>query len=184
MQTLNSKDRRTLFAALWLAMLANQASAQTATRFEEDFDDTSKSWQEIVVQLPKPPNLQTLMPFDVSATATQTFAVAPESVTVGSDGVVRFILVAQSANGARNISYEGLRCTSLESKLYAFGHEDGSWTRSRRDSWTPISGGMANRQYAALADGYFCDARSVAGNLDGMLQRLRRKNPINPRFAQ
>ena len=175
--------RQTL-VALVVATIGSHAMAQTAARFEEDFDDTSKSWQEIAIQLPKQPNLQTLLPFYVSATATQTFSVAPESVTVGSDGVVRFVLVAKSANGARNVSYEGLRCASLESKLYAFGHEDGSWTRSRRDSWTAITGGMANRQHAALADGYFCDARSVAGNVDGMLQRLRRKNPINPRFAQ
>ena len=184
MRQLKSICSPRLAAAFVFTLLGSHAMAQTASRLDEDFDDSSKSWQEIALQLPKAPNLQTLLPFDVSATATQTFSVAPESVTAGADGVVRFILVAQSASGARNISYEGLRCASLEYKLYAFGHEDGSWTRSRRDGWTPISGGMANREHAALADGYFCDGHAVAGSVGNMLQRLRRKNPINPRIAQ
>ena len=181
---LSIKKNRVFHAGLLLAACAGQAFGQTASRFEEDFDDTTKAWQEIAIQLPKQPDLQTLLPFEVSATATQAFAIAPESVTVGSDGVVRYALVARSASGAQNISYEGLRCSSLEMKLYAFGHNDGSWTRSRNDRWEPISGGKANRQHAALADGYFCDGKTVAGDVSSMIRRLKTKNPINPRFAQ
>lgn len=183
MKTLILTGRRSVMLVVLLAAATGAASAvnQSATRFEEDFDDTAKTWQEIAIQLPKQPDLKALLPFDVSATATQTFAIAPESVTVGSDGVVRYVLVAESASGVRNVSYEGLRCSSLESKLYAFGHSDGSWTRSRRDSWLPITGGMANREHAALADGYFCEGRTVAGDTASMLRRLTLHKPLNPR---
>ena len=180
---LNTLCRRTFFACLTLS-IALPAFAQIATRFEEDFDDVAKPWQEITVQLPPVPEARNLLPFDVSATATQRFAIDATSLSVGSDGVVRYVLVARSESGAENISYEGLRCASLESKLYAFGHRDGTWSRSRRDGWEPIHGSAANRQHAALADGYLCDGHVIAGDAPAILRRLRLKQPTNLQFAR
>ncbi len=156
-----------------IAALLHFTPAGAQTQFEEDFDDTTKPWQEIAVQLPAMPNRATLVPVYVSPTATQTFAVAPETISVGSDDVVRYVLIARSASGAENISYEGLRCASLEHKSYAFGHTDGSWTRSRRTDWVVISGSGANRQHAALAESYFCDGRMVAGPAADIIKRLK-----------
>lgn len=156
-----------------IAAMLHTSLACAQAQFEEDFDDTTKPWQEIVVQLPAMPNRATLVPVYVSATATQTFSVAPETVSVGSDDVVRYVMIARSASGAENISYEGLRCASLEHKSYAFGHADGSWTRSRRTDWIAIDGSGANRQHAALAESYFCDGRMVAGQAIDIVKRLK-----------
>ena len=161
-----------LYLAL-IAALLQVGPVFAQTQFEEDFDDTTKPWQEIAVQLPAMPNRATLVPVYVSPTATQTFSVAPETVSVGSDEVVRYVLVARSASGADNTSYEGLRCASLEHKAYAFGHADGRWTRSRRTDWVLISGSGANRQHAALAESYFCDGRMVAGQASDIVKRLK-----------
>lgn len=159
-----------------LFCMAGSAGAQST--FEEDFDDGEKPWTEITIQLPAAPAPENLLPFFVSATATQEFAIDSKSLTLGADGVIRYTLLTTSASGARNISYEGIRCQSYEKKLYAFGHVDGTWSRSRRDKWEAIRSNAANRQHAALAQDYFCQGLTIAGTAQKMLDRLRKKQPL------
>lgn len=163
-----------------VALLTGTVAASAQSQFEEDFDDKEKPWQEIAVQLPPAPKPENLVQFYVSPTATQTFAVDTQSLSVGSDGVVRYTLVAVSESGARNVSYEGIRCESYERKLYAFGQPDGTWSRSRRDQWERITGYTSNRQQAALAKDYFCMEKTVAGKAENMVERLRHSKTLAP----
>lgn len=158
-----------------LAAIAGVCCAQTS--FDEEFDDQDKSWKEIAVRLPATPVPENLLPFYVSATATQSFAIDVTSLTIGDDGVIRYTMVATSATGARNISYEGIRCQSHEKKVYAFGHTDGTWSRSHRDQWGPIMSNAANRQHASLAQDYFCDGKMIAGKADQILENMRNRQP-------
>lgn len=167
-----------LAGMLGIALSSARVSAQS--RFEEDFDDKEKPWQEVSIQLPAAPAPGNLLPFYVSPTATQTFAIDAHSVSVGADGVIRYILVAVSDAGARNISYEGIRCATYEKKLYAFGQADGTWSRSRRDQWERINPNTANRQHAALAKDYFCLEKTVAGTADEITSRIRRQKTLAP----
>jgi hypothetical protein len=168
-------------AATFLAVAALQASAQS--KFDEDFDDQNKPWEEIAVQLPPAPKTENLIPFYVSATATQQFAIDTASVSVGADGVVRYTVVATSEAGAKNVSYEGIRCQSYERKLYAFGRPDGSWSRSRRDKWERIAGNTANRYHAALFKDLFCDETAVAGSAKDIVARVRHNKSLGPQDA-
>jgi hypothetical protein len=164
-----------------LSGIALQAGAQSGSQFEEDFDDPNKPWEEMAIQLPGPPRDADLLPFSVSATATQRFAIDSKALTVGADGVVRYTMVAISPSGARNITYEGIRCAAFEKKLYAFGRADGAWSRSRRDKWEPIVRNAANRQQATLALDYLCDGKTVAGTATTMLERIRQDRPVTSR---
>lgn len=157
-------------AAFFLALGPSHAQSQ----FEDEFDEAEKPWQEIAIELPAAPSAEDLIPFQtVSAVATQSFAIDPKSLTAGSDGVVRYTLVSTSAAGAKNISYEGIRCHSMERKLYAFGHPDGTWSRSRRDKWERIPRHTTNNHHATLALEYFCDGRAIAGDADELINRLK-----------
>lgn len=158
-----------------LMLLAEGALAQTT---EEDGQE--QPWKEVTIELPAAPKQDDLLPFYVSATATQSFAIDARSLTVGTDGVIRFTLVSTSEAGARNVSYEGVRCATFEKKLYAFGQSDGTWTRSRRDEWLRISDNAANRQHAALAKDYFCLEKTVAGTPNDMVRRLRYQRTLTP----
>lgn len=154
-------------------------SALAESSFEEEFDDTEKPWQEIAIQLPALPVTENLLPFEtISATATQSFAVDAKSLTTGSDGVVRYTMVSTSSSGAKNISYEGIRCHSMERKLYAFGQANGSWSRARRDKWETIPRHSTNNHHATLALEYFCDGRAIAGNAAEIVNRLKWQQPI------
>ncbi|MFP3740302.1 CNP1-like family protein, partial [Burkholderia sp. SIMBA_019] len=83
--------------------------------------DRKGTWQENKVEsLPALPQAGTqLLPFDVSNNTQLKFAVDPASLSVGSDGVVRYAIVITSPGGARNINYEGIRCDTYEWRLYA-----------------------------------------------------------------
>ncbi|TFW09485.1 hypothetical protein E4K72_05780 [Oxalobacteraceae bacterium OM1] len=168
---------RYAFAAV-LALLGF-ASAHAAT-FDEDFDDQEKPWEEIAVQLPAQPRPENLLPFETGPLSTYRFAIDAKSLSVGSDGVVRYTLVANSSGGATNVSYEGIRCATYERKLYAFGHPDGKWSRSRRDQWERIASAGPNAQHAALFQDYFCEGKTVAGTPERMIDRLRTKRPKTP----
>jgi hypothetical protein len=160
-----------LFSTLSIALAQSQ-------QFEEDFDDENNPWEEITIQLPAAPKPENLLPFYVSPTATQKFAVDSTSISVGKDGVVRYTLVSTSTEGAKNISYEGIRCATFEKKIYALGQDNSNWTRSRRDQWEMIVRGGANRQHAALALDYFCSNLTVAGNEQAMVKRIKTKKTL------
>jgi len=175
---------RTVLACATLALSASAlAQVPAPNRFEEDFDDESKPWQEIAVQLPPAPLKENLLPFSVGVNATQSFAIDAKSITVGADEVVRYTLVSTSPAGARNVSYEGIRCQSFELKLYAFGHPNGAWSRSRRDKWEPIAKSVINLQHATLAGEYFCIGKSVAGTAAQMVERIRNQRSLSPHVA-
>ena len=165
-----------VFATFVLA--CNPARAQS--QFEEEFDDTEKPWQEIATQLPAMPLAENLIPFEtISAIATHSFAIDAKSLSVGSDGVVRYTLVATSPSGAKAISYEGIRCHSFERKLYAFGHTNGTWSRSRRDQWESIPRHTTNNHHATLASEYFCDGRAVVGGANEIIYRVKWQQPVD-----
>ncbi|HEY0846993.1 MAG TPA: CNP1-like family protein [Noviherbaspirillum sp.] len=169
-------------ALVAVALLANIAAAHAQSQFEEDFDDQDKPWQEIAVQLPPVPKTENLVNFYVSPTATQTFAIDTNSLTVGTDGVIRYTLIATSDAGAKSISYEGIRCATYERKLYAFGQPDGSWSRSRRDQWERIQTHAANRQHAALVKDYFCEEKTIAGKADDIIKRIRHHQTLSTHY--
>lgn len=165
-------------AAMVLAGLTGCSSFHTQSHFADQLEDETKAWEEIAIQLPPAPLEANLLPFDAGATTTQRFAVDEKSLSVGADGVVRFTLVALSTGGAKNVSYEGIRCASREQKIYALGHPDGSWSRSRRDQWQRIDNDALNRQQSALAKGYFCLGNAVAGNQKDIATRMQRQQTL------
>ena len=85
-------------------------------------------------------------------------------MSAGSDGVVRYSVVVKSPAGAETISFEGMRCTTGERKLYAFGRADGkgggAWSRNRNAKWEPIQ--TRNDFRGELFYHYFCTVEGAA----------------------
>ncbi|MBC3935192.1 CNP1-like family protein [Undibacterium rugosum] len=160
-------------ASLTLLLLAGGLTSTTAQAAE---DEPDKEWREVEAQLPAAPKNENLLPFYQSG-SMQFFIDAP-SLSIASDGTVRYTLVASSSAGARNVSYEGIRCATYEKKLYAFGRSDGTWSRSRRDEWDKISQTGANKQHHSLFTEYFCEGNTIAGKANSILDRLRGKRTL------
>jgi hypothetical protein len=121
--------------------------------FDNEFEE--KPRQEIEVQLPAFPQSEDLIPFKVGAISDKQFLVDEKSISVGSDEAIRYSLVVISSSGARNISYEGMRCATAERRVYAFGQADGTWSKARSNRWIRIRGGSNSHHVALFAD-YFC----------------------------
>ena len=141
---------------------------------DEGEDKDTRRWQERVVDLPAEPLPENLLPFYVSAATDNEFFVDGTSLTVGPDGVVRYVLVVQAAGGARNVSFEGLRCETRERRVYAFGRLDGTWSKSRNENWQRIRDVPANRHHAALFYDYFCPGGAIVAGADEARDALRR----------
>ncbi|QNB05626.1 hypothetical protein G5S34_01755 [Herbaspirillum frisingense] len=168
-------------AVLACSLLAVCAGA-LAQSFDEEFDDEEKPWQEIAVQLPPTPQQQNLAEFYLSPNATMKAYVDLNSVSIGTDKVVRYTVLTKTEGGAVNVMYEGMRCETWEKKTYAFGHPDGKWSRSRRDKWQPIRDIGANRIDGALFKDYFCDGKMIADNenVKSIVNRLKTQTRIDP----
>jgi hypothetical protein len=163
--------------AVWLALaLLLPASAWAQTPNSED----GRRSADVDAQLPPYPKPEDYLQFRVNAISAFDFFIDAKSISVGTDGVVRYTLIAKSSGGAANISYEGLRCSGRQFRVYAFGRSDGSWSRARDARWQTISqaeGG--NMQRAVLHADFFCPALGIIASPDEGVQAL--KSGRNPR---
>ena len=126
------------------------------------------AWKELEVTLPDIPKTENLREFYVSAVATHHYFIDSSSLTVGEDGVVRYVLVVRTEGGAENVSFEGIRCAENTWKLYATGGPGGQWRTARISEWRPIENKPINRYHAALSRELFCpDGNPIATADDG-----------------
>lgn len=154
------------WAALLLATVACSAWAQFGSfpRSEKSNyhdEEDEKPWQEQQeVEPPAFPRQEDLREFHVSQVATNNYFIDASTLSIGSDGVVRYVLVVKTAGGATNVSFEGINCKAHRWKHYATGRSDMTWTKSRvaRNEWRPIENKPVNRHHAALSRDFFCPA--------------------------
>jgi hypothetical protein len=148
------------FALLSGLLMASMIFTTAQARDADDPD--APKWAEVELQLPAFPQEANLREFYVSELTTHKFYIDASSLTIGTDGVVRYVLVVRTSGGATNISYEGIRCESRELKIYASGRQDsqggkgGQWSKTRRSEWRLIENKPVNRYHAALARDLFC----------------------------
>ena len=166
---------RALVASILLAtILAACHSAPPAVSTQSELDDEPKEWAELAAQLPPAPQPGDLVGFYVSPATQFRFSLDRKSISIGSDGVVRYTLVGISDLGAKNVSYEGMRCATWERKLYAVGRSDGSWAPSRNKNWQHVWEANTNRQHAELMKELLCPDRLVPKDAKEILERLAR----------
>jgi len=122
-----------------------------------------------------PPNQSSLQPFYVSERTVFKFAVDTDSISIGKDGVTRFIVVMTNPSGEQQAQYEGIRCDSFQWRLYG-NLENGVWKENPLSTWREIQSRMANRYQAALARGAFCSFNAQEKNIKNILRSL---NPSN-----
>ena len=159
-----------------MSLLAACAQPKPPNAFETAFDE-QQPWVEIEAQLPPAPVATDMVPFDVSGATSYRFAIDSRSLSIGSDGVFRYTLVATSPSGVRNVTYEGIKCDTNQKKTYAIGRSDGTWVRARNAAWTSIEDVAGNRQHAALEKEYFCPESYAARNTKDVFYRMNQHLP-------
>ena len=144
--------------------------------FQYLFDRPSTWTEKKVDTLPAMPQPGDLLPFTVSQNTPLQFALDAKSLTVDSDGVIRYTVVITSPSGARNVNYEGIRCEDYSWKLYAGLNADhDGWDRTVENDWSRIENGDLNAYHAALYQDYFCTSKLPVGKADAILNNIRYK---------
>jgi hypothetical protein len=146
---------RALLVAFLLAGCAIRPPAEMSDWERENID---RRPVEESVALPPYPRAASLVEFTVSDPGGFRFFIDAATLDVRKDGVVRYVLVARSAEGAQNVSFEGLRCASADHRVYALGRPDGTWAPARGD-WHPVR--AAPPRQAALYREYFCPQKQA-----------------------
>lgn len=123
--------------------------------FEHEFEQ-DKPWSEVAVQLPPYPKAEDLIEFNVSSATRNRHFVDAKSISVGTDKVVRYTVVIEAMGGAKNVSFEGMRCDLAERRLYAYGHPDGTWSKARNAGWESIKLRSLLSYQKALYEDHFC----------------------------
>ncbi len=159
-------QRSFLGGLLGLAFASGAVQAQL-------FSSPDPHWQELEIEMPPPPEEASLREFQVVAASTNRFFIDESSLSVGEDGVVRYVLVVRAAGGAESVVFEGVRCATAERRIYAMGRADGEWAPARSSDWRRLGGAGYNQASAVLAQDYFCDGRTPPRSRDVVLRKMR-----------
>ena len=152
-------------AALAFACAFGAASAQ--------LNPADPDWKE--VEAPRPPALRTsgLVDLEVPGGSSLRFGIDPDSVAIGPDRVVRYVVVATSASGTVNAIYEGLRCNTGEVKVYARHNPDSGWVPARNSEWRPVHATANSRYSLQVARNGACMGHGPNGNAAQIVRDLR-----------
>lgn len=154
------------------------AACASKKEFKDQFD-SEKTWVELQAQLPGYPKQDNLIPFDAGPTSQDQHFIDATSIQIGKDGVIRYSLVIKSPSGAKNVTFEGIRCATNERKLYALGRNDGDWTHSRNADWQRLENVIQYDAQRELVRYYFCPLKSIVKTRNEAINAL--KAGIHPR---
>ena len=166
-----------LAAVFLLATLSGTAwpAAQELRPTDADeYEQGGTVWVEEGVAPPAYPKAESLAEFRGAGISSNRFFVDVDTLTVGKDGVIRYVLVVRTAGGAENVSYEGIRCETREQKAYAFGQRGGIWAPAREPLWRLIEAREINRHHVVLYTEAFCvNGKTPPRAAREVVQRLR-----------
>ncbi|MDR0701612.1 MAG: CNP1-like family protein [Azoarcus sp.] len=163
--------------ALALAPLAGWAQ-------DDGEGEAGETWREAEYTLPARPDERKLRAFNVDTHPAGRFLLDSASLSIGKDGVVRYVLVTRGGAGTSVTTFEGIRCDTGESRLYASLERDGSWRTLGNSVWRALASGRSSNIFgysgndprATLANDYLCDGGAPARTPEEILARLRGKH--------
>lgn len=138
------------------------------------FKSNDKVWIEGATELPPYPKTENLIPFQVSSVTRNRYFIDAASINVSQDEVVRYAVVIEATGGAKNVSFEGIRCDTAERRIYAYGHPDGTWSKAGNEMWDPINFSSGFSYQKALYEDHFCIDRMRVKNSAEAITNLRR----------
>jgi hypothetical protein len=123
-----------------LAQVANTGNGPDNTEWAEE-------------QTPPPPQFSKdrLIPIDMPPHVSVKIGVDPQTIVVGADGVVRYVLLMTNATGTNNAVYEGIRCITDEVKTYGRLGSSGDWSMVQNPAWKAMNATMPSHHAQAFA---------------------------------
>jgi hypothetical protein len=111
----------------------------SAALAQQEYLLDTPEWAEDAVPPPPAFSSEHLIAIDMPPHVTVKVGVDPETIVVGKDGVVRYVMVMRNATGNTNAVYEGVRCTTDEVKTYARSGASGQWSMRANAEWKAVN---------------------------------------------
>lgn len=138
-----------------LALAAPCSMAQSGNGLD------NPDWTEEQVTAPPAFSKDRLIPLDMAPHVSVAVGVDPQTIVVGGDGVVRYVIVMTNATGSTNAVYEGIRCITDEVKTYARLSASGQWSLLANPAWKALTESMPSQHAKAFARQGGCQSRSA-----------------------
>jgi hypothetical protein len=159
--------------AACLALAACTAHAQLAP--------VDPDWRELEAPPPPAVRLDGLVPLEMPG-STLRFGVDPASISIAGDGVVRYVVVATGAGGAVNALYEGLRCSTGESRVYARYLPGSGWKPATASQWRSLRDTPGSNHSLVFARNAACVGQAPNRSASQIVRDLQA--PVDTRFNQ
>ncbi|MCW5649745.1 MAG: CNP1-like family protein [Ramlibacter sp.] len=156
----------------WLACaLALSVTAAAAQLTPDDPD-----WKELDAPPPPAFDLGRLVPFEVNIGSQLKFGVDPATIQIGSDGIVRYVIVAQSATGVVNAMYEGLRCSTGEVRTFARYNANSGWSPLEKAGWRSLWATQPSKHSLMFAKQGGCNGNSAPRSVAQIVRDLKNQD--------
>ncbi len=133
-------------------------------------------WKESDAPSPPAFDIKRLVPFDVSVQSAMKWGFDPDTVKITGDGIVRYVVVAQSPSGATNAMYEAVRCATSEWKTYARFNKDSGWSNANDPQWRTLRGRPSQHALKLALQG-LCNGRAPAQSVRDLVHSVQQQSP-------
>lgn len=173
-----------LFVGLSALCIADNSDPFSAKKGDSNFysphDTTNPNveeyvWEEQNTEIPSFPEDENLVEFQVARpNAAFSYFIDANSLSyTKEDGIVRYTVVIKSKTGAKNVAFEGMRCSTKEYKTYAFGNGKGTFVKPRKFEWKPLNNNGYTRYRKDLSDFYFCNIHIVNLSAEKIIAEMK-----------
>jgi len=160
-----------LLALAVLAACAMPVAAQYA-------DMDRLDWVEDAPPPPPSYDANSLIDIEMPRASSIRMGIDPDTIRINADrSVVRYVVVARGPS-AINASYEGIRCSTGEFRIYARQVQGGAWDKVSDSGWRAMRGqtSVMVRHPFQLARGGLCLGTTVRGSVAEMVRELKTGN--------
>ncbi len=138
------------------------------------------AWAQLLGEKELPPeqkvaapvfNAENTIALEAGSITSLRFGIEPSTISVGTDGIVRYVVVVKRPGAGMSAVFEAMRCATAQTKPLAFFNE-GKWSESAAD-WRGLDATPYGR---FLARNGACDAALPAPDAATFLRRLKAGN--------
>ncbi len=133
-------------------------------------------WKELDAPPPPAFDVSRLIPVEVGGGSSLSFGVDPATLSIGKDGIVRYVMVARSGSGAVNAMYEGIQCNKGEFKTYARYNPSGGWSKVDTPEWKSLWAGNVSRHTLRFAREGGCAGTAPPITTSHIVRDLKNQN--------
>lgn len=134
-------------------------------------------WTEDPALAPPAFSADALIPIEMPPYVTLKVGIDPNTIAIGADGVVRYVVVMRNASGSLSAAYEGILCTNGEVKTYGRATSTGHWTMVEQPQWRAMTDNLPSRHAYAIAQQGVCDGRTASKKEDIVRALTQRHKP-------